>query len=381
MTRRILNQPLETLRRRTSVKWMAYPADVLPLWVAEMDVATVPAVADAMTTAMELGDTGYSWPADYLRAVSAFAADRWGWQADPARARLVPDVMIGITETLRAIGEPGDAVVINPPVYEPFWTVINATGRALVEAPLGADDRLDLAVLERAYETAAGLGAHPTHLLCSPHNPTGTVHTAAELVAVMELARAYGVQVVVDEIHAPVVRPGVTHTPLLSLPEGAAAVSLLSASKGWNLAGFKAAALVAGPDAHELLASVPADVSYGASHLATQAQAAAFDRGREWLDILLLDLEDNRHLLGELLPEHLPAVRWSIGDGTYFAWLDCRDLGLGDDPARTFLDRGRVALSSGTNFGTGGAGFARLNLATSPEILTEAVRRMAAAGR
>jgi cystathionine beta-lyase len=153
----------------------------------------------------------------------------------------------------------------------------------------------------------------------------------------------------------------------------------MSASKAWNLAGLKAALAIAGPDAAADLARIPEEVSHGPSHVGIIAHTAALRDGGDWLDNLLSGLDDNRRLLADLLAEHLPAVRYEPNQATYLAWLDCRELGLRDDPATVFLEHGRVALNSGAHFGTGGAGFVRLNLATSPELITEAVRRMAAA--
>jgi cystathionine beta-lyase len=155
----------------------------------------------------------------------------------------------------------------------------------------------------------------------------------------------------------------------------------MSASKGWNLPGLKAALAVAGPEAAADLALLPEEVGHGPSHVGVLAHTAALREGTAWLDALLAGLEENRRLLTALLAEHLPGVAYRPGEATYLAWLDCRALGLGDDPASVFLERGRVALSSGPDFGTGGTGHVRLNLATSPEILTEGVRRMAQAVR
>jgi cysteine-S-conjugate beta-lyase len=152
-----------------------------------------------------------------------------------------------------------------------------------------------------------------------------------------------------------------------------------SASKAWNLAGAKSALIVAGEDAAEDLARMHEMVSHGPSHLGTIAHTAALREGREWLDALHVDLADNRVLLADLLTEHLPAVRWQQSPAMFLAWLDCRELGVGDDPAAIFLERGRVAVNSGLDFGTGGAGHVRLNYGTTPEILTEAIERMARA--
>ncbi|WP_129305158.1 aminotransferase class I/II-fold pyridoxal phosphate-dependent enzyme [Streptomyces sp. L2] len=373
---------LDQLRRRTSMKWRTYPEDVLPLWVAEMDVPLAEPVVRAVTDALALGDTGYPAGTAYADALAAFAGKRWDWHGLAVeRTAIVPDVMLGVVEMLKLVTSPGDPVVVNSPVYPPFYQFVTHLDRRVVECPLGADARIDLGALEDTFRAAAAGGGRAAFLLCSPHNPTGTVHTAAELAAVAALAERYGVRVVADEIHAPLVAPGVPFTPYLSVPGAERGLSLMSASKGWNLAGLKAALALAGPGAAADLARLPEEVSHGPSHLGVIAHTAALRDGTGWLDALLAGLDTNRRLLTGLLARHLPAVRHRPAQATYLAWLDCRALGLGDDPAAAFLDRGRVALNSGLPFGTGGAGHVRLNLAASPEVLEEGVRRMAAAIR
>ncbi|MEU9517375.1 aminotransferase class I/II-fold pyridoxal phosphate-dependent enzyme [Streptomyces sp. NPDC048224] len=372
---------LDELRRRTSMKWHTYPADVLPLWVAEMDVPLAGAVVRAVTGAMKRGDTGYPVGTAYAEALAAFAGKRWGWD-DLAveRTAIVPDVMLGVVEMLKLVTAPGDPVIVNPPVYPPFHQFVAHMDRRVVEAPLGPDLRIDPGVLEETFRRAVAGGGRAAYLLCSPHNPTGTVHSAGELADVAALAERHGVRVVADEIHAPVVTaPDARFVPYLSVPGAERGLALMSASKGWNLAGLKAALALAGPGAAADLARMPEEVGHGPSHVGVLAHTAALRDGTDWLDAVLAGLDENRRLLTALLAEHLPGVVHRAGQATYLAWLDCRPLGLGDDPAEVFLGRGRVALSSGIPFGSGGAGHVRLNLATSPEVLTEAVRRMAAA--
>ncbi|MCB5163808.1 aminotransferase class I/II-fold pyridoxal phosphate-dependent enzyme [Streptomyces bambusae] len=371
---------LGRLRQRTSEKWRTHPGDVLPLFVAEMDVLPAEPVVRAVTEAMSRGDTGYPAGTAYAEALAEFAATRWGWDGVCVeRTTMVPDVMQGIVEVLHAVSSPADAVVVNCPVYPPFYAFVRHTGRTVVEAPLGADHRIDFAALEEAFGRAAARGPRPVYLLCSPHNPTGTVHTAAELAAVAALAARHGVRVVADEIHAPLVMPEAVFTPYLSVPGAENGFAVLSASKGWNLAGLKAAVALAGPAAAGDLARIPAFVRESPSHVGVLAHTAALREGTPWLDALIEGLAANRRLLADLLAEHLPAVRYRPGEGTYLAWLDCRALPLGDDPAAVFLAHGRVALNSGPAFGTGGTGHARLNLATTRTLLTEAVHRMATA--
>lgn len=378
--------PLRTLspaelHRRTSMKWRRYPPDVLPVWVAEMDVPLAEPIVRVLSEAVALGDTGYAEGTEFAAALADFADARWGWRPDIERTRLVPDVMLGVVEVLKLVTGPGDAVVLNPPVYPPFYQFVEHLDRRVVEAPLDAAGRLDMATLEAAFADAAAGGRPAAYLLCSPHNPTGTVHTRDELAAVGEVAARYGVRVVSDEIHAPLVFPGAGYVPYLSLPCGEDAFALISASKAWNLAGLKAGLAVAGARAAEELKRMPEEVGHGASHLGVLAHTAALRDGGPWLDALLADLDENRLLLGELLTERLPEIGYRLPEGTYLAWLDCGPLGLADDPAAVFLERGRVALSSGRPFGTGGAGHARFNFATTPQLLDEAVERMARAVR
>jgi len=362
------------------MKWRQYPEDVLPLWVAEMDVPTPEPVAEALIAAVRRGDTGYPLGDSYAEALGEFAVRRWGWDGVvPGRAAIVPDVMLGVVEMLKLVTGPGDPVVVNSPVYPPFFDFVAHMDREVVEAPLGADGRLDFEAVESAFAAMAARGRRGAYLLCNPQNPTGAVHTREELERVAGLAAEFGVRVVADEIHAPLVAVGEKFTPYLSVAGAEDGLSLMSASKGWNLAGLKAAVAIAGPAAVADLARMPEEVGHGPSHLGVIAHVAALREGGEWLDALLAGLDENRALLGRLLAEHLPGVAWRPGAGTYLQWLDCRGLELGDDPAGVFLERGRVAVNSGIPFGAGGAGHVRINIATSPAILTEAVERMAAA--
>ncbi|SDE32059.1 MalY/PatB family protein [Auraticoccus monumenti] len=373
----ILSLSLDTLRRRTSMKWRRHPEDVLPLWVAEMDTPVSPGVRRELERLLADGDTGYPAGNGYAEAYADFAAEEWGWRPDPATVVLSPDVMQGVAMTMAQVVRPGDRVVINSPVYAPFWATVRNSAAELLDVPLGEDGRLDLDALERAY-------AEPdvtVHLMSSPHNPTGVVHTREELTRVVELARDHGVVLLVDEIHSPLVGPGTDFVPVLDVPGADDVVTITSASKAWNLAGFKAALLVPGPGARERLQRLTYESTRGAaSHVALRVHTAALTEDRDWLGRLRTELQANRELLDVLLGEHLPEVVHRQSRGTYLAWLDCRALGL-NRPASTFLERGRVALNDGADFGPATAQWVRINLATSPAILTEAVERMAAATR
>ena len=369
----LLSVPLAELRTRTSMKWRTYDADVLPLWVAEMDTRLQPEVAGTIAAACERGDTGYPQGSAYAEAFAAMAERRWGWTVSvPRQLRRAGDVMNSILAGLQATTGPGDGVVVNPPIYPPFRAVVSGYGRRIVEAPLTAAGRLDLAAIEAAF---AGPDAPTAYLLCSPHNPNGTVHTAAELEAVMALANRHNVQVIVDEIHAPLVDPGVDFVPLLAVPGGEPAISVTSAGKAWNLAAFKAGLIIAGAEATGVLSRLPPLAQGSSGHFANLAHTTALADCQDWVDQLRTEVAANKVLLAERLAARLPALSYRPAPGTYLAWLDCSPLGLAD-PATEFRRRGRVAFSPGSTFAASHAQWVRINLACSPELLVEAVDRM-----
>lgn len=363
---------LDRLRQRTSQKWRFYDEDVLPAWIAEMDVMPAEAVTAAVIRAMEMGDTGYSMSEGYREAMAEFAANRWSWHFDPATSTGVADVMSGIAAVIRSLTRPGDRVAVSPPVYPPFFEVVRTLGRRVVTAPLREDGRLDLDALDATFATGPSI-----YLLCNPHNPTGVVHTRAELTALADLSARHGVRVISDEIHAPLVFSDATFVPYLSIPGTASAFCVISASKGWNLAGLKGAMVIPGGDGINVVRSWPHLITDGATHLGVIAQTAALRDGRDWLDAVVAAIGQRAQQLSDLLARHIPQVGYRVPEGTFLAWLDFRALGLGDDPATALLEPARVALSSGNWFGTPGNGFARLNLGTSAEVLEAIVLRLA----
>jgi len=374
---------LERLRERHSVKWRTFPPDVLPAFVAEMDFPVAPPVAEAVSASLVRGgDFGYALDlvvAELAEAFAAFAERRYGWAVDPGRAYVLPDVMRGIELWIAGFTRPGDGVVINTPVYYPFFQVIRDSGRRVIEAPCvrGADRwELDLDAMEAAFRAG-----HRLYLLCHPHNPIGRVLSLAELGAVAELTDRYDVRVVADEIHAPLVYDGRPHVPFASLGPSAAArtLTLHAASKAWNLPGLHCALAIPGSAADSAyLSRLPHRTRGPAGILGIDASVAAFTEGEPWLDALLAYLDGNRRALASLLAEQIPAVDYLPPEATYLAWLDCRGLRLGETPARAFLDRGRVAVNDGAPFGSPGDGFVRLNFRTSRALMAEAVARLAA---
>ena len=370
---------LDRLRKRQSEKWRAYPADVLPSFVAEMDFDPAEPIIETIQAALALGDTGYPHKGQLGEAFAAFAAKRLRWAADPDMVFPVPDVMTGIAEMAQALTPPGSAIVINPPVYPPFFFRLGFTGRRIAQAPLGRDaaGRYDLD--PEALDQALAAEDVSAYLLCNPHNPTGRVWSRQQLLTVADICQRRGVILLADEIHAPLVLPGAEHVSVLSLDHEMTQRSIVftSASKGWNIAGLKCGIAVAGTPEHARVLTERLEALL-ASNLGVLANVAAFTDGLPWLDAVLRQLDENRQVLAGLLAERLPGVGYVPPEASFLAWLDCRALRLGDNPAAEFLARGRVALGRGPDFGTEGNGFVRLNMGTSPELIGAAVDRMAA---
>lgn len=373
--------PLAELRRRSSEKWREYPADVLPLFVAETDFALAPEIEAALRRAIDIGDTGYVASRTPLpQTYAEFARRRFGWEADPARMRSTADVSMGIVEILRRVTQPGERVIVTPPVYPPFYELVAEAGAEVERVPLrdtGTGWELDLDGIRAAFADGA-----TAMLLCNPHNPTGSVHSRDSLAALAEIADEYGAAIVSDEIHAPLAQPSAGFTPFLDTGGAAERVgyAVVSASKAFNLAGLKCALMVTATDAtSSVVRGLPVEVEWRTGQFGLLAAVAAFSEESDpWLDGLLRTLDHNRVLLEDLLAAKLPEARYRIPDAGYLAWIDLSALGWGDNPARRILKEAKVALHFGPAFGDEGRGHVRLNFGTSTEILTEAVERIAA---
>jgi cysteine-S-conjugate beta-lyase len=371
----------DELRATASVKWTWAEPDVLPAWVAEMDVRPCPPVADALADALRRGVLGYPAPDAYYRlgeATAGFLQRRFGQLVDPALIRSCGDVMAGVRLALETLCAPGP-VVVPSPAYPPFLDVVGLTGRELVTVPATSDGAGRPGLDVERIGAALAAGAR-TILLAQPHNPLGRAYRVGELEALRDVALRYGARVISDEIHAPLVLPGAVHVPYASLAGTAEHVTtVLAASKAWNTPGLKCAQLIAGTrrDAAALDAA-PHVANHGTSPLGLVATVAAYTEGEPWLDALLEHLAAQRDLFGELLATHLPQVSWTPNQATYLAWVDARATGSAD-PATAALNRGRVLVNRGTTFGPGFGGYVRVNLATSAERLHRIVERLATA--
>jgi len=377
----LIADPLALLRTRTSSKWATYPSDVLPMFVAEMDFPVAPEIAARLVDMIARSDLGYDGGASGVgEAFAGYAHDSWGWDLEPRDVATTTNVVVALTELVRAAIEPGDGVVINSPVYPPFFTLIREAGGKVVDVPLQETSptrwELDLDGIEAAFRDGAR-----AYVLCHPHNPLGLVHSREQLARVAELAAQYGVLVLSDEIHGPLTHSDADFTPYLAVSEAARehGIAVTSASKSFNLPALGCAFWVpGGPAARARIARLPESVTHRTGHFGAQAAAVAFARSRDWLAAAVTAIEANRRRLGELIAELLPDAIYHEPRASYLGWIDFRPLGWGDDPSRRILDEARVALTPGRAFGEIGRGFARLNFGCSPEVLEEGIRRIAA---
>ena len=375
---RVSADSLVELRKRRSMKWRTFPEDVLPLPVAEMDYPIAKPIRDVLIDMVKRSDTGYSGIAPELsQAFANYSQRNWNWTINKDQFYLATDVGVAGVEVLRIWTQPGDKVVVNSPVYLNFFTWIKEAKCEAVDVPLnyfGDEWSLDLTGLEEAF--AAGAKAY---ILCHPHNPVGYVFTLDELEKIAELAKKYEVLVISDEIHAPLIFSGTKFIPYLNVSDTARETGLCitSASKSWNLAGLKCAQIVSDDLViNERLALLPFSSPWRTSLLGVWASIAAYNQGEPWLKAVLSNVEENHHYLAKLLKKHLPKAKYSVPDSTYLAWIDLSAYGQ-QEVTKLLLDKGRVALSNGAEFGGVGKDYVRMNLATSKEIIKEAVLRMA----
>jgi cystathionine beta-lyase len=362
------------------LKWGSVEPGVLPAWVAEMDYALAEPVTAAVRDAVERGEVGY--PA-FVRsggalgeAYAGFALRHFGTDVSADRVLPTADVTVGVRIALEVLSERAP-MVLPLPAYDPQHGLAQITGREQWDLPVDPDGEsyvVDLDALDRLLARGAR-----TLLLTQPHNPGGHVHTRAELEGIREVVARHGARVVSDEIHGPLVLPGAEHVPYLSL-EGTAdhAVAVVAASKAFNIPGLKCAQIVTGDDStRDRLVEIPMAQNDSWGSLGIVASVAAYTDGDPWLAALVQRLDQQRTLLGELLTEHLPEARMRPLEATYMVWLDLRAYGH-DDPADVILGAG-VRVSPGQGYWPGLTGHVRLNIATSPDRLTEIVRRMATA--
>ncbi|WP_433334837.1 MalY/PatB family protein [Spirillospora sp. CA-294931] len=378
------NLDLAWLRRKEGVKWRRAGHDVLSAWIADMDFPVAEPISEAIYETVRRGDLGYpSW--SNWRGSSPLAelfarrmTELHSWQPRPDLVRNFSDLVQAIQVVLHLTTRPGEAIALHTPNYPPILKSIAMMGRRAIPSPMtrtGDDWGFDPDLLERDVAKA---GCR-TLILVNPHNPTGHVYTRAELRALADIAVRNDMLVIADEIFSDLTFPPNRHIPLASLGPDIAdrTVTLASATKAFNLAGLRCAVAHVGPAGlRESLDACPPDLFGVVDVLGVEATKAAWEKGGAWLAALMDHLEANRDLVAGTLAAGIPEIGHRPPQATYLAWLDCRRVGTAMDPAAFFTEKAKVALSTGESYGPGGAGFARLNFATSTAILTEILTRM-----
>jgi cystathionine beta-lyase len=371
---------LSELHQRTSAKWRKYNVDILPMHVAEMDFDVAPEIKKEIITRVEKGDLGYLGPIPELGpAFQGFASKRWGWTPDIELISLAADVGVAAIEIFRVLANPGDRILINSPVYNNFYTWIEESKLELVDVPLIKSQSswtLDLDGIEEAFKSGVKL-----YLLCNPQNPVGRVHRRLELEAIAQMSTKYGVSVISDEIHAGLTYPDVAFTPYLTTSSGSEfGYTITSASKSWNIAGLKAAMIIPGSQsAAKRISKMPPAVHWRTSIIGAFAMVSAFKDSVAWLDQTISQLDSNRNMLSDLLSQELPDVEYLIPESSYLAWLYLGKFGTNSSWHDQILDKGKVSIVPGQDYGRSYSDYVRLNFATYPEVLHEGVNRLAQA--
>jgi cystathionine beta-lyase len=366
-------------RSRVGIKWTKYGPDIVPAWVADMDFDPPAPVLEAVRGHVERGDLGYGpFAGDLAEHYSNWQDRHHGWRPDTERIRPFTSALHALEVALWNTTEPGDGVVVFTPIYYPFLDAIADSGRRRVDVPLERDGwRIDPDRLAAAIDDTTRV-----ILFCNPHNPTGRVFDENEVAAVAEVADRHDLLVITDEIWGELVHPGAVHRPLAIADERfrGRLITLGSASKTFILAGLRTAvAHIDHAPLLDALATMPGHLQGSPSSLGVVGTVTAWTECDDWLAAAQRTITTRRDQLARRLAADVPSVRFDGAQATYLCWLDFTRTGLGDDPAQVLLDRFGVALSSGPLFGPNGAGFARINVATSEGILDEVIDRIAEA--
>lgn len=358
--------------------------DILPLWVADMDFRSPDSVVEALKKAVDHGIFGYSRADEsYFDAVAAWYQKRHHLTLQPEWMTCTPGIVFALSIAVRAFTQEGDAVLIQPPVYHPFSRAILRNKRTLVENPLVLKDghyEMDLEELEQKV-----LDEHvKLMILCNPHNPVGRVWTREELTALADICLRHHVYVISDEIHGDFVWQGHEQTPYASISEEACLHSMMctAPSKTFNLAGMATSNLfIPDPEMRRKFRSELLDVGQeNMNRLGLFACRAAYEGGGEWLDQLIGYLAGNLALVRDFCKNRVPQIQLVEPEGTYLAWLDCRELGMTDDELMAFFsDEAKVWLDPGKHSGEQGSGFMRFNLGSSRSVIAQALDQIEAA--
>ncbi|MFA7635487.1 MAG: PatB family C-S lyase [Bacillota bacterium] len=357
-------------------------ADVLPMWVADMDFPSPPEVVEAIRKRAEHPSYGYTGPSQaYYDSIAGWMGRRHGWTVEPEWIVTTPGVVPGLAVAILAFTRPGDGVIVQSPVYPPFFRVVENNGRRLLNNELkrvGDRYEMDWDDLEKQLDSGARL-----LMLCSPANPVARVWSEEELARLHKMCSSRGVLVASDEIHSDIVYPWAKHIPFGCLGSGAAenSITLVAPSKTFNIPGLATSvAIIPNPEVKERFNFVLKGLGLGVNLFGLTALEAAYTYGDRWLDEAICYVEENLKYMVEYLDRHVPGIKVIPPEGNYVVWLDCRGLGLDPERLHKFMvDEARVGLNDGRFFGSGGEGYQRINIACPRSILREGLGRIAAA--
>jgi cysteine-S-conjugate beta-lyase len=369
-------------RRETdSMKWRKYGEDIIPLWVADMDFPSAEPIVQALHERVDHRVFGYTRPTTELRmAIRERLKTLYDWDIRDEDLLFLPGLVTGLNLAFHVYTEPGEGVLAQPPVYFHFVRDPVLHGRILDDPPLvqkGDTYEIDFDGFEKAITNQTKI-----FLLCNPHNPVARVYTVKELERLAEICLGKDVIICSDEIHCDLLYPGYRHTPIATLSPEAAnqTITLMAPSKTYNLAGLHCGfAIIQNPRLRTIWETRSRGLIPGVNIMGHVAALAGLRHGQEWFEQVLDYLRANRDFLAEYTRERLPGIRMTKMEATYLAWLDCRGAGIGGNPFQFFLEKAKVALNDGSEFGKGGEGFVRLNFACPRKTLVEALDRMSVA--
>jgi cysteine-S-conjugate beta-lyase len=371
-------------RESDSIKWNFYDPDVLPLWVADMDFPAPTPVIQALRGRVEHGVFGYTeFDCDLYAAIIERLERLYAWQVEEDQILLFPGVMNAVHLTELAVTQPGEAVLVQTPVYPYIYKAPLTTGRIrqTMELTRTADGTyaIDFDAFEAAITPETRL-----FILCNPHNPVGRVFRRDELERLADICLRHHILICSDEIHCDLLYPGHIHTPIAALsPEIAqSTLTMMAPSKTFNLAGLQCSfAIIQSPELRKQIRAARMGLTGGANLMGQLAARTAYLHGQEWLDELLVYLQANRDFLVESIRHDFSTLHMGQLEGTYLGWIDCRESGIPGNPAEFFLKEARLGFSDGATFGPGGEGFVRFNFGCPRPLIAQALQQMQAALR
>jgi len=365
-------------RESDSIKWGLYDEDVVPLWVADTDVLAPPSLIKSLHERIDHGIFGYAKPQESTKnVIQNWVYDRHGWKVKSEDIILLSGVVQGFNFAAKAFTAPGDAVLIQTPAYHPFFQVAENSNLTQVTIPLVHDPDGSYYFNEDEFRSALTTKSK-IFMLCNPHNPTGRTFSKIELHSMAQVCLENNIIICSDEIHCDLVYPETKHIPIASLSEDIAnnTISLLSASKTFNIAGLKSsAAIITNPRLREIFIKTTSGFAGSVNLLGELALRTAYEVGENWLNELLSYLNLNRDYLFDYVNSELPGIRMIKPEGTYLGWLDCSELGL-KDPSKFFLEEARVALNAGSWFGENYSQFVRINFGCPTNTLVTGLERI-----